>query len=287
VVRREDVQPQQRPRYVQGEGVRSLVWEVSKAVGLTQMGVSLRSTEPGWKSTNRHFHTAEEEWVYVLAGEGSVRIGPHRLPVQAGSFVGFPTGPRPHHFEASGSRPLLVLEGGERRRDQDSGWYVDDGYRRWPGGAERTEDAPPAEEGDAHQCLQPGDAPRRRFQHEVDARAVRDYTTLHTPTGLARQAVRWARVAAGAHSTAHHTHDRTDEWLYILAGHATARVGDDRFEVGPGDFLGHPAGGAPHSMEPSADLTYLMGGQSDPDDVVDYPEAGVQRRKGQIVPARP
>jgi uncharacterized cupin superfamily protein len=100
-----------------------------------------------------------------------------------------------------------------------------------------------------------------------------------------RQAVRWARVAAGDRSTAYHTHDRTDEWVYILEGRANVRVGDDHFEVSAGDFLGHPAGGLPHRMEPTSEITYLMGGQSDPADVVDYPEAGVQRRNGRIVPA--
>ena len=45
------------------------------------------------------------------------------------------------------------------------------------------------------------------------------------------------------------------------------------------------AGGAPHVMEPETDLVYLMGGMIDPGDVVSYPEAGVQRRGGRIVPA--
>ena len=62
------------------------------------------------------------------------------------------------------------------------------------------------------------------------------------------------------------------------------RVGEDRFEVAAGDFVGHPAGGLPHVMEPETDLTYLMGGMSDPEDVVTYPDARVQRREGRIVP---
>jgi uncharacterized cupin superfamily protein len=286
VVRCEDLPALERPRTVQGEGVRSLVWEVSKAVGLTSMGVSLRSTEPGRKSTNRHFHSVEEEWVYVLSGEGVVRIGAHRLLVRANSFVGFPPGPAPHHFEATGSQPLRVLERGEKRKDEDAGWYVDEGYRWWPGGFEKATEPPPPEEGDASQCLHLDDLPPRRFQHEVDARSIREFVSLHSSSGLTRQAVRWTRVAAGDRSTAYHSHQLTDEWLYILEGRAKARVGDDRFEVGPGDFLGHPSGGLPHVMEPTTQLTYLMGGQSDADDVVDYPEAGLQRRQGKIVPAR-
>ena len=37
-------------------------------------------------------------------------------------------------------------------------------------------------------------------------------------------------------------------------------------------------------MEPVSELTYLMGGQRDPDDVVIYPEAGVRRIHGRIEP---
>jgi uncharacterized cupin superfamily protein len=285
VIRADEFEGELRPRFLKGEGVGALVWELSKRVGLSQMGVSLRSTEPGFKSTNRHFHTVEEEWVFVLSGEGFVRIGPHRLPVRSGSFIGFPQGPRPHHFEASGEQPLVFLEGGERRKDEDTGWYVDDGWMWEPGGFKETKQPPPQEEGDASQCVHLDELPRTIFQHEVDARAIRQLSDLRSATGLMRQAVRWARVAAGDRSTAYHTHDRTDEWVYILEGRANVRVGDDHFEVSAGDFLGHPAGGLPHRMEPTSEITYLMGGQSDPDDVVDYPEAGVQRRNGRIVPA--
>jgi uncharacterized cupin superfamily protein len=105
---------------------------------------------------------------------------------------------------------------------------------------------------------------------------------LDRPTGLERQAVVWTKVDPGAHSTAFHTHDRTDEWIYILAGHARVRIGGERFEVGPHDFMGHRAGGAPHAMEPIEPLTYLMGGEINADDIVIYPEAGLQRIHGKL-----
>jgi uncharacterized cupin superfamily protein len=128
-------------------------------------------------------------------------------------------------------------------------------------------------------------AETRVYQHEVDPLARREkLRLLSQPTGLVRQAVRWSHVKAGAHSTAYHTHTTTDEWVYILEGRAAARVGDARFEVEAGDFMGHPAGSAPHVMEPITDLTYLMGGMIDPNDVVLYPDAGQQRRAGKLEP---
>jgi hypothetical protein len=37
-------------------------------------------------------------------------------------------------------------------------------------------------------------------------------------------------------------------------------------------------------MEPLEPLTYLMGGERDPEDVVLYPEAGVRRVRGKLEP---
>lgn len=284
VVHCDDLPAQKRPRHLPADVASSRVRALGDAVGLTRMGVGWRSVDPGFASTHRHFHSVEEEWAYVLSGEGVVRIGPHRLPVRAGSFVGFVPGPRPHHLLATGREPLVILEGGERRRGEDRCTYPD--LRKF---AENKrlhdlDEALPPEQGDPRQCVHQDDLEPALFEHEVDAAARREYRSLHTAPGLERQAVRWSRVAAGDRSTAYHTHDRTDEWIWVLEGRARVRVGDDRFEVGPGDFLGHPAGGAPHVMEPETDLVYLMGGMRDPHDVVTYPDAGVQRRGGRIVP---
>jgi uncharacterized cupin superfamily protein len=270
---------EKRPRWTHGEGVASRVRDLRTPTGLTQMGVNLREIQPGQFGTNRHWHTLEEEWVYVLAGRGEVRIGPLRLPVRAGSFVGFPPGPRPHHFFAQGNEPLLLLEGGERR-PEDQGYYPD-AQRRFGGGKiVDCDDVLPPEEGDAAQCRHIDDVEPRFFQHEVDPSAKRTMRRLESGTGLQRQAVVWSRVEAGDHSTARHGHDRTDEWVFILEGRALARVGEASFEVGPGDFIAHPAGSPAHRMEVREPLVYLMGGQRDADDVVTYPDAGLRRVRG-------
>jgi uncharacterized cupin superfamily protein len=248
------------------------------------MGVHVRSIEPGFAGTHRHCHTVEEEWSYVLSGRGSVRIGPLRISVKPGHFVGFPPGPRPHHFVAGGDEPLILLEGGERRPKEDGGWYVDS-RKLWRNGAfVDPYEPPPVEEGDERQVVHVDDIEVTLFQHDVDPKARRRMRTLHAPTGLERQAVRWASVAAGDRSTALHTHDSTDEWVFILSGRALARVGADDIEIGPEDFLGHPAGGPPHVMTAIDDLTYLMGGQIDSADIVSYPAAGLRRVARKLEP---
>jgi len=253
------------------------------------LGVHVRTVEPGFAGTNRHCHTVEEEWTYVLAGRGTVRIGPLRISVLAGQFVGFPPGYRPHHFIAEGNEPLVLLEGGERRVSEDGGWYPDT-RKMWRAGAlVEPYEEPPPEQGDEWQSVHVDDVEVTNFHHDVDSTARRRMRALHSPTGLKRQAVYWVQVEPGALSTAFHTHDRTDEWVFVVAGSGVARVGDDRFEMGPNDFLGHPAGSAPHVMEAVDELTYLMGGQIEASDIVSYPEAGLQRVGGvlQALPRHP
>jgi uncharacterized cupin superfamily protein len=279
-----DLPAEKRPRFTPMPGVGAMVRQVSDAAGLTRMGIHLRVVEPGLAGTLRHFHTVEEEWVYVLSGTGAVRIGPHRLPVQGGSFVGFPPGPRPHHFLAEGGEPLVLLEGGERRPAEDLGCYVD--IPKWWRDGKFLESSapPPPEEGQASQRLHVDDVGERIFQHDVDAAARRRQRNLSRASGLRRQAVVWSHVEPGARSTAFHMHERTDEWVLILGGRARVRLGGEAVEVGRHDFVAHPAGGPAHVMEALEPLTYLMGGEIDEADVVLYPEAGVRRVGGRLEP---
>jgi uncharacterized cupin superfamily protein len=284
VVNIADLAGEKRPRHTSAEGVAAVVRMPSAATGLTHMGVHVRAVEPGFAGTNRHFHTTEEEWTYVLAGRGTVRIGPLRIPVRAGHFVGFPPGPRPHHFTAEGDATLVCLEGGERRPSEDDVWYPDARKMLRARTVVEPYEEPPPEAGDERQVLHVDDVEVTNFQHDVDPAVRRRMRALHRPTGLRRQALCWARVEADGRSTVFHTHERTDEWVFVLSGRGVARVGDERFAIGPGDFLAHPAGSAPHVMEAVDDLTYLVGGQIDADDVVTYPEAGLRRAGGLLRP---
>ena len=284
VVNIADLPGEKRPRHTAAPGVAAVVREPSAATGLTRMGVHVRAVEPGFAGTNRHFHTLEEEWSYVLAGRATLRIGPLSIPVRQGHFAAFLPGPRPHHFIAEGDETLVFLEGGERRPSEDDVWYPDARKMLRARVAVEPYEEPPPEEGDTRQVAHIDDVPIRHFQHDVDGEARRRMRSLHRLTGLQRQAVNWAQVEPGRRSTVFHTHDRTDEWIFVLSGRGVARVGDERFEIGPNDFLGHPAGGPPHVIEAIDELTYLVGGQIDASDVVTYPEAGLRRVNEHLEP---
>jgi len=110
-------------------------------------------------------------------------------------------------------------------------------------------------------------------RHQFNDNAVRLTRTLGISTGLQRIGVHLVRVAPGRDSTEHHYHDADEEFLYVLSGRGIAHIGDERFEVGPGDFMGFPAPSPAHSLSNPGDedLVYLMGGERNAVDAVHYP----------------
>ncbi len=101
-------------------------------------------------------------------------------------------------------------------------------------------------------------------------------TGLSRLAGLERARVSLARVPPGKDSFAYHAHLVEEEWMYVISGRGIALVAGAEHEIGPGDFLGFPAGGPAHLVKNrgAEELVYLMGGDGAPLDVVDYPELG-------------
>jgi uncharacterized cupin superfamily protein len=284
VINIRDIPGEKRPRITSTPGVGATVRSPGLLTGLTRMGVHVRAVAPGFAGTNRHFHTAEEEWTYVLTGRGRLRIGPLEFSVGPGHFAGYPTGPRPHHLVNDGEGDLVFLEGGESRPIEDAFWYPD--IRKMGKARAFVEPytEPPPEHGDEAQLVHFDAVAIENFQHDVEPKARRRMRALHRGTELERQAVYRAEVRAGDLSTAFHRHEKTDEWVFILSGTGIARVGQDSFDVGPDDFIGYPAGGPPHVIEATTDLIYLMGGQIDSTDVVEYPEHRMRRVGSHLAP---
>jgi uncharacterized cupin superfamily protein len=121
--------------------------------------------------------------------------------------------------------------------------------------------------------------PENRFVHPLDAGAVRYTRSLGDATGLASLGVHLVRLAPGAASTAYHFHHHDEEWIYVLSGRGVAEIGDEKFDVGPGDFMGFIAGSLPHLLTNThrEDFVYLVGGNRLPYDVCDYPRIRKRR----------
>ena len=96
------------------------------ACGLTKFGVNLVTLPPGVPSALRHWHTLEDEFVYVLEGELVLVTDAGEQRLVAGMCAGFPAGRRDaHHLVNRGDRPARYLEVGNRI-EGDNAFYPDD-----------------------------------------------------------------------------------------------------------------------------------------------------------------
>ena len=85
------------------------------AAGLTQFGVNLLSLPPGSASSQRHWHSEEDEFVYVVCGEVTLITDGGEEILRAGDCAGFPKGVADGHQLINKSTATAVcLEVGTR-----------------------------------------------------------------------------------------------------------------------------------------------------------------------------
>jgi uncharacterized cupin superfamily protein len=95
------------------------------AAGLTQFGVNLLKLPPGEWSSQRHWHTAEDEFVYVVAGEVVLVTDAGEQTLRAGDCAGFKAGdPSGHHLQNRSNVDAILLEVGSRNA-ADGTFYSD------------------------------------------------------------------------------------------------------------------------------------------------------------------
>lgn len=96
-------------------------------LGLTQFGVNLTTLEPGARSSLRHWHAREDEFIYLLEGELSLVTIDGEQTIRVSQAVGFPAGDRNGHCLINrGTSRATYLEIGTRSRDDDITYPDDD-----------------------------------------------------------------------------------------------------------------------------------------------------------------
>jgi uncharacterized cupin superfamily protein len=96
------------------------------AAGLSDFGVNLMRLAPGAWSSQRHWHSAEDEFVYVLEGELVLVTDAGEEILRPGDCAGFKAGVQDgHHLQNRAGRDAVVLEIGSRKVDDDEGDYPD------------------------------------------------------------------------------------------------------------------------------------------------------------------
>jgi len=110
------------------------------AGGLTQFGVNLLTLPPGAWSSQRHWHSAEDEFVWILEGEVTLITDDGEERLKAGDCAAFKAGEANGHHLAnrSGVVARVIEVGGRDERDRTVYSDIDmvaepDVYRRRDG----------------------------------------------------------------------------------------------------------------------------------------------------------
>ena len=86
---------------------------MSELAGLSRTGISVARIKPGKESFAYHLHHREEEWIYVLSGQGLALVDGIEYELGPGDFIAFPTPSLPHNMSNPGEDELVYLMGGE------------------------------------------------------------------------------------------------------------------------------------------------------------------------------
>jgi uncharacterized cupin superfamily protein len=98
---------------------------LGEAFQLTRIGVNHTTLAPGKESAMRHWHTREDELVYVLEGEVVLRTGAGEQVLTPGMCVGFRAGDEDgHQLVNRGTVPAVYLEI-SNRDPEDTAYYPD------------------------------------------------------------------------------------------------------------------------------------------------------------------
>ena len=102
---------------------------LGKALGLTKIGINQTTLPPGKESSMRHWHTHEEEFIYVVSGEVVLITDIGEQVLKAGTCAGFPasvdgkTGDG-HQLINRSDAPAVYLEISNRDK-ADGAFYPD------------------------------------------------------------------------------------------------------------------------------------------------------------------
>jgi uncharacterized cupin superfamily protein len=93
-----------------GPGMHVRRKQLGEAAGGEQLGCSLYELPAGERAWPYHYHTANEEAIYVLSGAGTLRLDGETTSLEAGDYVALPADERgAHRVVNEGDEPLQYL----------------------------------------------------------------------------------------------------------------------------------------------------------------------------------
>jgi uncharacterized cupin superfamily protein len=115
IVRTKQLKPEEgmRFRHPLNPNSDALFHRLSRPAGLTRAHVNMLRVPLGKEAFILHCHSVQEEWSYIVEGEGTAQIGEDKIKVAAGDFIAFPLNGKAHTIVNTGKSDLVYLTGGD------------------------------------------------------------------------------------------------------------------------------------------------------------------------------
>jgi uncharacterized cupin superfamily protein len=242
---------------------------LSDAGGLTQFGAFIDTLQPGAWSSHRHWHSAEDEFLYLLSGTATLHDDNGMTDLLPGDAVCWRHGdPNAHHLTNLGDVAARWLMVGTRARG-DVCTYPDEGRRlvntdtAWSivaddGTTLRGGDLPPAllnlrapwgqrYDGTVRpNVLRAGSVSAVECANNYPAQfsdlGRAEDMALSDAGGLTQFGAFLEFLHPGGQTSLCHWHSEEDEFLYVLDGTVTLLENDGPRLIGPGTCVCWPAG---------------------------------------------
>lgn len=125
-----DVEPRRKPSNYPEPFFSMMAGREKRALGdvfgLSNFGVNLTRLKPGARSSLRHAHSKQDEFVYILEGNPTLITDEGETPLSPGMCAGFKAGTGNGHMLINRSgEDVVYLEAGDRTPG-DQGSYPDD-----------------------------------------------------------------------------------------------------------------------------------------------------------------
>lgn len=106
--------------------------KLGDAAGLKNFGVNLVHLAPGSCSALRHWHSRQDEFIYVVAGELVLTTDAGAQTLTTGMAAGFPAGVKDgHHLCNQSETNAIYLEIGDRTPEDQVDYPDDDLVAHW------------------------------------------------------------------------------------------------------------------------------------------------------------
>ncbi len=108
---------------------------IASAAGLTQFGANLVTLEPGAWSSQRHWHSHEDELIVMVSGEAVLVEDDGETLLRAGDIAAFAAGTaNGHHLQNRSTAPATFLAIGTDDPERDECHYTDIDMHLGPSG---------------------------------------------------------------------------------------------------------------------------------------------------------